>query len=368
MEVIYMLCPSHDENDQRINRVYNQLRKNFIVVRFYEMSYRKNKDTNPNIVYLKSKREYFNSGLIFQGQDDNVKMYIHDSGTFGLLLCKRWDKSKKVSEVIFDYHDWIPWELTYQIGKFIRLKIAHEFITRMALALHRIFFRNISISKLIGISNEQMSAFKSDYNLHGVDTLVVPNIRPTLAINQSCSSDSFDGVLWIGNVMRGRDLSLLSTFLNKYNELNSKSLKLYLVGSIFDNDYFDYLKNSSSLMYLGGFRTDKDIHEKIRGFNLVGFFYGWVDLHRTGINRIASPNKVYSYMNLRIPVIMGNHLIAVKNILGDREDSVFWIEDYRGFSEVLSKLYDDYTYYYKRSNIEMLSENEVVKKIDKFFE
>ena len=50
---------------------------------------------------------------------------------------------------------------------------------------------------------------------------------------------------------------------------------------------------------------------------LIAIFQGWEDAYDTKINEIASPNKVYSYLNLGIPFLINSKLtdfIQVANI------------------------------------------------------
>ena len=81
-----------------------------------------------------------------------------------------------------------------------------------------------------------------------------------------------------------------------------------------------------------------DIIERIEGYNVAGFFYGWNDIFGLVINKIASPNKDYSYINIGIPIIMRNHMNSLNSCLGNKNDSIYWFEGYQDFEKPISNM------------------------------
>ena len=193
MGIIIILCPSHDTNDKRINRVNKLLSKKYKTLLFYEKSYRLNNKPDGNIFYLKNKFEYFKVESIIKNQKLNspFSLYVHDSGIFGMLLCWWWSKNKNVSLVTFDYHDWIPWEISYQINKLIKSKKLVRILSKIIHLILKYLLSSIPINNLIGISTQQIYRLREDFKLTNTRELIIPNTRKKIftkkCIYQKCS-------------------------------------------------------------------------------------------------------------------------------------------------------------------------------------
>ena len=68
-----------------------------------------------------------------------------------------------------------------------------------------------------------------------------------------------------------------------------------------------------STIYKGVFVCDNDILKKLSG-KPIGVFLGWND-NNIGINKLASPNKFFSYINLGVPVIVSGKLENIAILL-----------------------------------------------------
>lgn len=373
MESIIVLCPAHDINDRRINRTNSIISRKYSIQSFYELSYKlEDAHVNDSIHYIKGKRDYFKVKSIIEqaslSSESNISVYIHDSGIFGLLLCWWWSKNKKVGIITFDYHDWIPWEVFYQVKKKIKSRFLVKGIAKMILWFCSIFFSSMRIKNLVGISKEQLDSFKAEFGLKNTRDLVIPNTRKKISERKIQNAGSeFHGVLWVGNVMRGRDLDILCDFVKRYNENNSKEIGLYLVGNVYDTVYLEELKSRLKITYLKPFKSDSDILEMIQPLNLAGFFYGWDDVFKTDINRIASPNKAYTYLNIGIPTIMGEHMESLKASVENDDKTIFWIEDYKGFEDSIKYIGDNYNSIIENFDVKTKWEDDIVKKIVDFF-
>ncbi|WP_417857438.1 hypothetical protein [Xanthomarina gelatinilytica] len=372
MEKIIILCPGHDVNDQRVNRTNSILIKKYNIKVFYELKYKLTDEPQiENIFYLKNKFAYFKVKSIIKSITENtdkpISVYIHDSGLLGILLCWWWSKFNIVKSITFDYHDWIPWEVYYQVKKRIKNPILLKASYRSLLWFSRICFKSLKIKNLVGISSEQLEALKRDFNLNDTRDLVVPNTRKKILERKKVYGTEFHGVLWVGNVMRGRDLDILNTFVVKYNKLNNSSINLFIIGNVYDEEYLKSLELKSTIKYLRPFNSDLEILELIQNYNVAGFFYGWDDIMNTGINKIASPNKAYTYLNLGVPTIMGSHLESLKLSVANDDDSVFWIEDYAGFEKAINFISRNYNSIIKNFNVKTKWEGDIIKKIEDFF-
>lgn len=311
MRKILLIAPGHDSRDRRINRSIEAIKTvghEYRVI--YESKYKLSSDIGQ--IWTTKERMYSKRFLCeLKYSFDFDCIWIHDSGLFGLELVRRINRLFREIEIIFDYHDWIEWEIYYQIKKQILLpKIVRRLLYFLVLRVVKKRYRKINISVLIGISHKQIEILGRNLGLNVRECIVVPNTRKRLVVDAfRFTGSENDGVLWIGNVMRGRDLEKLADFIEHYNNINQDGkLILYLVGRILSIDLYESLRSRVKVVYLGEFSEDKDIVDKIAGKNLIGFFYGWIDSFNTGINAIASPNKVYSMLNIQIPLILGGRL------------------------------------------------------------
>jgi len=370
MEIIIILCPSHDINDKRINRINKVLSKKYKTKLFYEESYKLNNNKGEgNIFYLKNKFNYFRVKSIIRNQNINSQfsLYIHDPGLFGLILCWWWSKYNNVNSITFDYHDWIPWEISYQIRKIIKSPKLIKLLSKLIHSFIKQFFNSLKINNLVGISLKQIQEFKKDFKLSNTRELIIPNTRKKVFSKKSINNNEFNGVLWVGNVMKGRDLDILNTYLKEYNEQNNTDYYLYIIGNIFDEDYFKSLEAQDHIIYLNSFQNDSDILEKIQNYNVAGFFYGWDDIYCTGINKIASPNKAHSYINLGIPTIMGNHMTSLKSSFENNRNSIFWIDGYLDFEKSINYIKINYNTIIQNFDIHTKWEDELELEISNFF-
>ena len=322
-----------------------------------------------NIFYSKNKWGYFNvKDIVKHGNGNSLfHLYVHDSGLFGMLLCCWWSMHKKIISITFDYHDWIPWEISYQLSRRIKSPQIVRIFSKYIYSFSKFFFSAVRINNVIGISENQVKEFKKDYKLTNARQLVIPNTRKKIHLKKAVYNNNFDGVLWIGNVMKGRDLDILSSYIVKYNERNHTQFNLYIIGNIFDEDYFHSLKSQKHIIYLNSFKSDSDILEKIQRINVAGFFYGWDDIYDTGINSIASPNKAYSYVNIGIPTIMGDHMSSLKSSFENSVNSIFWIDCYLDFEKSIDYIKINYKVIIESYDISTIWEDELEQEIESFF-
>lgn len=355
---IVVLAPGHHEKDRRVNRsleilvtlfdsvtvVYEKrwsiLKENDVSIRdVLNLKYFYVECIGSNINILKNARQ-----IIAETNDieNATHIYIHDSGLMGLFLIRVLNNSYPDKFIIFDYHDWIPWELFYQINKRINKPFISKYLSSgIGIVLKHLFFKSLKVDLLVGISQGQINWLRNFTGKVTKDTssFIFPNVRPKIEGLCKANLDSPVSLLWVGEVMDGRDLEQVI----RYIDTSSNGIKLHIVGKNRENNNVtDHIKNNGSITYHGGFNNDMDILKKINGEKVIGFFGGWKD-QGLGINEIASPNKIYSYINIGIPVIFNSSLKEIISIEEYSAGSSF--HDYKSFINGLHEISSNYEKY-----------------------
>lgn len=267
-------------------------------------------------------------------------VYIHSSGIEGLIIAKMVKCENPEIIVIFDYHDSLSYELYYQLKK-IKLGWTFKYFWK----IYKKFLRHLSahVDGVVGISNTQVEQFKNTASRE-IYTVVVPNIRLfDEFVEKKRFSKYENGIsfLWVGQVMSGRDLEKVAEWIENYNF----ETKLHVFGNIINQNYVLKLRKrlGEIVVFHGEFASDSCIYEKISG-KVIGVFLGWYDPHSTGINSLASPNKVYSYINLELPVIVCSRLKEITTVLEEYNAGI-GVNDNPGFNEaatLISKNYEKF--------------------------
>lgn len=282
----------------------------------------------PNICTWINKFGYYISNADF--------VYIHDSGITGLKLSK-YIKQKYSKRIIFDYHDSIDFEYFYQLSKF-KLEILYP-ITKFIYHKYLQQFSNY-VDYTIGISRKQLGAIHSIFN-ENKPSFVVPNTRKNVK-SYEYDHDDHLRIVWIGTVMRGRDLERL---IKLSNNINIPGLEIDVFGYVLSPDLVDDLKKDSKyrINFHGKYNDDSDIVNKISGKSF-GIFMGWNDPYNTRINEISSPNKFFSYINVGIPVLIDSKLVSVGEILSSYNGGQHLKCDSEYFARV-TEISDNYKFY-----------------------
>ena len=142
MKTVIILCPSHDINDKRINRITKVLSRRYNTKSFYEESYRLNDiEGKKNIFYLKSKLSYFRIKSILKNHNvsSQFSLYIHDPGFFGLILCEL----RKVYHLCYSFYQKICAHRVIQSK--MRLTLFSD--TIISYFFFQFFFRNKGVGQ-----------------------------------------------------------------------------------------------------------------------------------------------------------------------------------------------------------------------------
>lgn len=317
-----ILAPAHDELDRRVLRTIEAYTEAGIksilflererVVDIGKSNSRERIKTYSKIHILKLAfgRIGKENAELKKFIEDARCVHIHDSGLYGLFLTKFVFRINKKCKIIFDYHDWIEWEIPYQISKFVKTTAITKIISKTLLNLIYIYFSGIKIDAIVGISAGQTRHIIKKLCLNqGINSLTVPNTRSMQAsiANPDHSSSAQINIIWVGNIGAGR--SIEDNFKMIFNRIesseNKANIRLYTIGKKWGDFSDDFEK---SLMHLGGYEDDEDLIEMAPVGKNIGIFFGWDDVWDTGINRIASPNKLYSYIQLEWPFLLPHTL------------------------------------------------------------
>lgn len=227
-------------------------------------------------------------------------VYIHASGIEGPLLAAEVRRYNRTCRIVFDYHDSLAFELYYQLDK---RGIVWLYKPAWFLLRHTCRYMLRGVDGVVGISQGQLTELKRLTGWSG-STAVVPNVR-SFSKTMSWKPIEGDRLLWIGNVSKGKDLGRLVEWI----ETSTCEIRLDVFGRIIDEVLKEEISEilGSKVRWQGAFKCDNEIASRISS-RAIGVFLGWEDPLRTGINRIASPNKYFTYVNLQVPVILDERL------------------------------------------------------------
>jgi hypothetical protein len=191
---------------------------------------------------------------------------------------------------------------------------------------------------IVGISSRQLDQL-SGYVRRPVPAIAIPNVRPALESSDPPAPGP-PAIVWIGNVKR---INNIEAVIRLYGE--SPRVHRAIVFGDADPAYMDALKRSSSkpIEFVGRYGSDADIRGRLNG-QAVCVLAEAPDPLNTGLNEICSPNKVFSAVNVGIPLLVHEKLKNVSDmILSYRSGRAFGNgrEFHKGLDEILDH-YDEY--------------------------
>lgn len=358
LESLLVLSPGHNEIDRRVNRsikVFSEKFKHVFLLYESRFSLKANCDFPPNVnvLYVEDTQPKFKvlpqlSPFIRTIQQNNLpveNIYIHDSGLFGLLLANKLKKSLgRKSKIVLDYHDYVPWEIHYQLGKLVSNSFLNKKIGTLLLSMFSLYFRTRKYYVLdgsVGISDPQVkSLIKWLSNCSGLTNISIPNTREKLRIDLDFKnySDQCANFFWIGNIVNGRDLPFTIEYLDNLAKFHN--FKFYVFGKVISQEVFNLLSNKHYFHYMGEFKKDTDMLSVCQNKKIIALFFGWDDKYQIGINEISSPNKVYSYVNLGVPTLLH---AKVNPAVFDSKDKIGIIfDDFESFKNAYELISENY--------------------------
>ena len=375
---IAVIAPGHDSLDHRVNRSFNlikSIRKNSTL--FLESS-----RLDPSFNDTQSIQSYkpvsivrlfflFRSNLTKNKMSKYLKscdkIYIHDSGLYGLILVRYLSKYYSKKPIIFDYHDFLDWEIEHHISKFITNEhlrsVAHKAVNKI---LGIIIFSKVRLFGLIGISEKQIKILNAKFKYECKNTFYVPNTRiaqPKNFINRSL--DESWNLLWVGNISGNRSIENIKVF----QDLLKKKFTDTKVNCLFVGKVWGPSSQGLDIEnLLGSYNSDEDIIELLPSKKILGVFFGWHDKHHIGINEVGSPNKVYSYINIGLPFLIHSKLKNVIKECSIDESFIYFNED--DFLKKSSLIFNNYDHYCRKVQVmknNKIWDSEVSKNLSSYY-
>lgn len=358
---ILVIAPGHNQLDKRVNsslEVMSNISNEVTIV--YEerfalsefnaiksVDYKYIKGTSPRYKFFPRVRVYLK--YLTPLLSDSSLVYIHESGILGLLIAKGIKIRHKKIKIIFDYHDYVPWEAYYQVGKFTKNIIIRKGVAGLVLWFLRKYLSHQKLfDALIGISRGQLESLIRYLSVDNtIPTLYIPNTRMKLGnIDRALTGRSKKIVfLWVGNIVEGRDLDKTIAYLDILRGEYNLNFKFKIAGKIMSEKLFETLKSKKYFTYCGEFNNDQDVFNLLDNDINIGLFLGWDDIFNLGINEIGSPNKVYSYINIGIPVIYHSKLTDLEDMIG--LNSGIGVESFLEFEAALRVFIEKYDVFVK---------------------
>ena len=230
-------------------------------------------------------------------------VHVHESGMLGLLLSFWFKQSTCKPTVYFDYHDWIPFELSI----FLR---HNRLMYRLLLPLLNFCCRQLIKPLDLVITVSKGQAHWIHHNLRYNHTLVIPNVRPSLPKVSYDQSTFEPSVVFIGNVMRCRMLEFILEAIAD-PRLRSYAPKFHIFGVLSDPQYRDELQQvadslgvGKSIIFYGSYRSDADIINQLQPGALSYLFPLTFLPNPANVEAISSSNKFFSYATLGLPMLV----------------------------------------------------------------
>lgn len=347
---IIIIAPAHDELDHRVQRFIKLLSLYFdeVIVYFEKHLSSSLQPQNRKVryVYFSINKNpinllFLNTSFIREKDLHNCNaFYIHEPGLLGLFLARSLNNKFQNKSIVYDYHDWIPWEISYQLYKTHLPTFLISIIGFFIRVFLKMFFYKIRLKAIIGISSRQIDSLVSFLQLQKIESISVPNTRIKIPDIVQVEKKNLD-FLWVGNITPGRNLELIDNYIRRLNLNRHRKVKLAYIGKPFHSLMGNYDPSSSE--YLGSFSNDTDIISKINNHPYVGIFLGWNDVNNTDINSIASVNKIYSYINIGIPFLISSKLTNMIETLRIPERMI--VADFNDFQLKFLEIEDNYELY-----------------------
>jgi len=341
---VCVLAPGHDEYDNRVLRSIVVFRKNFSHVdAFYEAEraigeVRCYERISIGELITHSVRKKKIKRISFV--DAYSYLLLHDSGLYGLIFLKYLERSHPELKVIFDYHDFIIWEFLYHLKK-IKLSnfISDRLKVRAFKIFAKLFLNQNNVVGLVGISKAQVLSLMGVgfFKVRNNNCAVVPNTREKLNF-PGRELENKVSLTWVGNVGLGRQFEKMYDVLDFVSSSEDFKANVSVIGKVYGG-----LELGANIEYLGSFENDADVFAKLGKRKAIGLFFGWDDPHFTGINEIASPNKVYTYINVEIPFLIPASLDDL--IMQAKLPPCFLYNDEGDLKRKVKNIMSNYAYY-----------------------
>jgi len=241
-------------------------------------------------------------------------VHVHECGSLGILICYLIKKFNVNCKIIFDYHDWIPFEVAKSVKG---IKTLYNIVLPLSLRWHKYLAKSIDI--VVCISDGQAKWTKNFLDISNI--IVVQNVREPLNI-QEYSAKTKNRLIFIGNVMRCRGIEFAIDTVANLNKMGL-NVCLDICGHIIDKAYGNILRNyakkagiEDKVIFHGRYRNNQELL-KIIGRGSIGIILGIKYKLNTNIEKIASANKFFSYLTLGVPILIEKGFDNMIEIAGE---------------------------------------------------
>lgn len=240
-------------------------------------------------------------------------VHIHESGSLGVLIAYWVSVLVPGCRVIFDYHDWIPSEIIQSVRNKPYL---YRAVAPHVLRFYRRLARSIDTAVCISPSQAEWTR-----DVLGVrDTVVIQNVRPRLEVSSTLPAEWRPRFVWAGHVMRVRRLEFIIDAMVILRESGIK-VDFTVFGDLTEPEYAEHLKRyaveagvGDALSFYGKYRDDRELVPALSE-GAVAIALAVREPVDTGVNRIASANKLFTYMALGVPVLLEHDYESMARIL-----------------------------------------------------
>ncbi|HEX6371506.1 MAG TPA: glycosyltransferase [Longimicrobium sp.] len=244
-------------------------------------------------------------------------VHVHESGILGLMIAARVRRVLPRARIVFDYHDWIPDEVAAAVRNVPAL---YALDLRAWMARLRRMARAVDVA--VCISPGQAEWTQRELGIRR--TVVVQNVRDAPSSAAAFGRREFrPQLVWAGHVMRIRRLEFVIEVLARLRE-GGMDAEFAIFGDLTEPDYAAELKAyarargvEGQVDFHGRYQGDAELLRSV-GPGGLGLTLAIAEKLPTGINRIASANKFFSYMAMGVPMLLDG---SFGNMLGIAEEA-----------------------------------------------
>ncbi|HEU4883214.1 MAG TPA: glycosyltransferase [Longimicrobium sp.] len=236
---------------------------------------------------------------------------VHESGILGLMIAAGVRRALPRARIILDYHDWIPDEVAQSVRNVRAL-----YGPAMAAWMPRLRRMARAVDVAVCISPGQAAWMRDALGVRR--TAVVQNVRPAPRALPAGRAEFRRELVWAGHVMRIRRLEGVIDALALLRA-QGVDATFSVFGDPTEPDYVQELRDYArrlgvhdALAFHGRFRSDADLAARL-GPGAIGVHPAHAERLPTGINRITSGNKFFTYLALGLPVLLD---ASFENMLG----------------------------------------------------
>jgi glycosyltransferase involved in cell wall biosynthesis len=229
-------------------------------------------------------------------------VHIHEVGALGLAIAAFVRRLVPGCRIIWDYHDWIPYEVAYETRH-------SPTVYRWALPRMLAFCRRLAASVDVAVCISPGHARWVEEHLGIRERLVVQNVRARLAPGELEFGPPRRQLVFVGNVMRIRRIEFMIDLLAELSA-DFPDASLAVCGHVQDEGYHAELVRHARargvedrVAFHGRYRSDTEL-ARLVGRGSVGLYLSYPQAFDTGILAIASANKFFTYLALGLPVLL----------------------------------------------------------------